>query len=368
MNIRDQFNSYLTTIEDHQCYMAGLPGYPQNFSRDTLLAGIIATDTHLLSNQLTFSHLKQGKTYDQLTGEEPGKIHHQYPAAVVHSPYRTTYNACETTALYLIALELLYELNESIGSTFITKHQEAIRKAVEYLQRHIVDYIFWEFPPKGARHFSLHTTYWKDSIVPRLTGSDEPRYPVAYALVQFQTARAFLSAAKLLDESQFKNLANKIYETAIHKFITADAFCVEEDNSGRLEQASSDELHALAYIPATYKTILPLPSIAKRAKSLTTKAGIACTPADIGLLLPDQYHGYVVWMFEQALIHYGCKKFGLNNLAQVANRCQPYIHNGQELISVVPSIEPLGNKHQLWSVAADIYFSDEPSLRINPIL
>jgi glycogen debranching enzyme len=126
---------------------------------------------------------------------------------------------------------------------------------------------------------------------------------------------------------------------------------------------SSDELHALAYIPQEYAPLLPKTEIAARAEQITTEAGFACTPEKIGAKLTDQYHGYKVWPFEQALIHYGSKKFGIDMLADVATRCVPYINQGQELLAVKPEIKPEGNDLQVWSRAADIYFSDAPSLR-----
>ncbi len=136
------------------------------------------------------------------------------------------------------------------------------------------------------------------------------------------------------------------------------------DRSDRLEQSSSDELHALSYIPKKYAPLMPLTAISQRATDLTTTVGIASTPREIGQKLLNQYHGYVVWIFEQALINYGCLKFGLNEIASITKRCRPYIGNGQELILIEPTIKPLGNSNQLWSVAAKAYFTDR-ALRRN---
>lgn len=363
MQVHDLFASYLTTIDRKDCYFAGLPGYPRNFSRDTIIAGIIAADHHLLDNQLAMSYLHQGKKYDPLTGEEPGKIHHEYPGVIVHEPYLSTYNACDTTALYLIGLEFLRHLNKRESEVFLQTHLVSIERALEYFQHHIRDSIFWEFPAESARHYSLRVTYWKDSVLPTSYGKEEPGYPVSYALAHFQTARGLLAAAHLLQREDLRELAATMFEKGISTFITNTSFCVMQDAQGKLEQVSSDELHALAYIPIEYAAQLPLQAIRGRAEELITEAGIACTPKVISDTLLDTYHGYVVWIFEQALIHYGAEKFGLHDLAEITTRCVPHIETGHELLTVVPAIGPDGNSHQLWSVAAKIYFSKAHSLR-----
>jgi hypothetical protein len=363
MQVHQLFANYTSAIDGQECYFAGLPGYPRNFSRDTIIAGIIAADHHLIDNQLAMSYLHQGRRYDPLTGEEPGKIHHEYPGVHVTRPYLTTYNACDTTALYLVGLEFLRHLNRHESAQFLATHGESLEAALDCIYRHIKDGIFWEFPPEGADHFSLRVTYWKDSILPLSSGKTEARYPVAFALAHFQAARGVLAAANLLDRDDLRELADVMYINGIARYINEDNFCVAEDRQGRLEQVSSDELHALAYIPVRYRDRLPMMAIHDRVKTLVTEAGIACTPKAIADTLEDKYHGYVVWVFEQALIHYAAEKFGLHDVAGITTRCARHIDTGHELLEVDPAIVPAGNSHQLWSVAAKIYFSDEHSLR-----
>jgi hypothetical protein len=363
MNVHELFENYVTDIDGAACYFAGLPGYPRNFSRDTIYAGMIALDHHLLDNQLEMSSLHQGKKEDPVTGEEEGKIHHEYPGVIVHSPYVSTYNACDTTALYLIGLEMLQHLNRRESREFLGSHHPSIEKAISYIMRHTVEDMFWEYPPHGAKHFSLHTTTWKDSIVPSAQGKEEPVYPVSYALAQFQNARGMLAAGRLLDRQDMLDQADRMFTKGLSEYVREDAFCVERDRSGRLEQPSSDELHSLAFIPKEYAKLIPFDAIQERAKDLITPVGIACTPQNISDKLTDTYHGYKVWIFEQAIIHYGCTKFGLEDMAHATTGSTSYIETGHELLSVTPTIAPLGNSHQLWSVAAKIYFSDSPSLR-----
>jgi glycogen debranching enzyme len=357
------FDDYTATIEGSDCYYAGLPGYPRNFSRDTMVTGLLAADPRLLLNQLHVSRIHQGKYYNPMNGEEPGKIHHEYPGVVFRPPYVTTYNACETTALYLLCIEALLNEDRPAAEQFISNHHDSIESAVEYIESHITEDIFWEYPPAPAERFSLRITYWKDSVLPNADRGLEPVYPVAYGLVQFQTARGLLAASRLLHRRDLAAQADRMFVIGIQKFMRAEAFCVAEDRSGPIEQASSDEMHALAYIPHEYGSVLPLGAISRRAAQLVTPVGFASTPRRYSNELSDRYHGYVVWVFEQAMIHYGCQKFGMSHAANVARRSADYIAGGQELLAVEPTIQPLGNDQQLWSVGARVYFSEDPSLR-----
>ncbi|HJQ09341.1 MAG TPA: hypothetical protein VJ836_07730 [Candidatus Saccharimonadales bacterium] len=118
----------------------------------------------------------------------------------------------------------------------------------------------------------------------------------------------------------------------------------------------------MAYLPIEYKHLLPLKQIHKRTRTLYTLAGLACTTKELARTLADNYHGCVVWPFEQALMHYGAIKFGLQDEANVTERCAPYIDKGNELLDVDP-IAARGNPRQLWSVAAAEYFAGRSALR-----
>ncbi|GAC1387491.1 MAG: hypothetical protein NVS1B7_0890 [Candidatus Saccharimonadales bacterium] len=363
INSNNLFSPYMTTIDGERCYLAGFPSYPRNFSRDALIAGILACDVDLIKTQLLFSLKHQGRKEDYLTGEEPGKMHHEYPGVSIHPPYLTMYNACDTTALFMIGLELLSKLDSVAAKDILKLHLESIILAVKYIQNHVSNDLFWDFPPDGAPFYALHTTYWKDSILPNPTGNEKTMYPISYSLVQFQVARGLLAAGKLLGKNELVRQAYAMFTVGIKEYVRVDSFCIERNQYSRLCQISSDELHALAYIPKDFYAMLPLNSIKHRAKTLITEAGITCTSQAIGEQLSNQYHGYVVWIFEQALIHYGCQKFGLDELQAIAKRCIPYMNKGEELLTIIPEIKPTGNDRQLWSVAAKIYFSDESSLR-----
>jgi len=354
-------------------YSAGFPSYPGNFSRDTIIAGILASNIDLISTQLEISAQYQGQKYDPLSGEKPGKIHHEYPGVAVHNrELVTTYNASDTTALFLIAAEALNHLDIERYTQFITTRKDTLEKAADYIINSLDDnYLLWEKPPDNGDKYALKVTYWKDSILPETNGKTEPIYPVIYPQIQFIAARGLLSASKILNKPDLSYVADSMFQIGIKQFIQRQGYVVYKDQHKELLQTSSDELHSLAYIPQKYRKALPLRSISARAKQLSTPFGYMCTPMEVAEKLPDNYHGSTVWVFEQAMIHYGANKFGLDQEKNIASLITKHIGEGQELLTVnynhageiTPT--PTGNNRQLWSLAAREYFAGRNNLLIN---
>jgi len=362
-----KLQDYRATIEGLPGYIAGLPSYPRNFSRDVFLAGILMMDADQLQTQFHLSHKYQGSRDDAQTGEEVGKIHHEYPGVSMdgRGDFLTTYNACDTTSLFLIGIEALEQTNKELFQQILANQQSKIIMAVSYILKHLHQNIFYETPPLGVEQYALKVTYWKDSIAPDPLGKEELAYPIAYALAHFQAARGVLSAARILNHRGLELAAEAMYEAGIKDFLKSNEFVLARGRKYKLAQASSDELHCLAYIPAGYQSSIPINEINKRAQLLTTDAGFACTPQDIAKHLSDPYHGYVVWPFEQAFIHYGALKFKMPINTEIAERVIPFIDAGNELLQIDPEIIPAGNSRQLWSVAADMYFKNGSKLKQN---
>jgi glycogen debranching enzyme len=364
-NTRSVFKNYRSAFNGLPGYIAGLPSYPRNFSRDVILAGILSMDEDMLETQIRISAAHQGVRDDPLTGEEPGKIHHELPGVTLkgRGHYLTTYNACDTTSLFLLAIEGLREVSNDKYQEIVSTYHRQILSAVAYLRNHLEDDLFYERPPKGASHFTLKVTYWKDSILPDVSGREELNCPAAYALPHFMAARALMGAASILDTEELTEIADKMFRRGISQFMQTSQFVIVKTHKLVFAQDSSDELHCLAYIPLQFKDRLPLEAMQMRATILETPAGFACTPKAVDDLIHDTYHGYVVWPHEQAFIYYGCQKFGLEDGMSIATRVVPYIGKGNERLEVFPSIKPLGNNQQLWSTAAGVYFSETSALR-----
>src|SRR4029077_16515885 len=121
-------------------YQAGIPGYTSNFSRDGFTYGLLANDLDALRAQLRFSARHQGRRADPGTGEEPGKIHHELPG-VKQDGLWTTYDACDSTALFLLAVA---HVATHGGDDLQRRYRTNIERALEYLQSHLIDDVFHE--------------------------------------------------------------------------------------------------------------------------------------------------------------------------------------------------------------------------------
>jgi len=337
-------------------YNAGIPNFRHNFSRDSLMAGLLMNNEKVLREQLRLSSEIQGRESDPLTGEEFGKIHHEYPGVKLNGRL-TSYDACDTTALYLIGMEAYLSLTGDLP--FIRGHRRNIERAVEYIVTHTNNGLFWEDPAFcGASRFALKVTYWKDSQLPH--EKEEPKYPIVYSLVHFQNARALQSAAQLLDRPGLLSLAKTMVKAGLDTLWTGESFLVAVDRDMPIPGPSSDSLHILAYLDPEDPEIKKMAArVEMSSRSLETLCGYRSASEDLTSQMKDQYHsGASVWVFEQAIIHYGGKKFGLPRVQRVSRRVRPYLDTDPEILGFDHhgEIIKIGCDPQLWTIAAKQYF------------
>jgi glycogen debranching enzyme len=346
-----------TTHENIDLYNAGLPGFPRNFTRDSIISGILTKDAHILRNQLTFSGLHQGTKADAQTGEEPGKIFHEFPGYIMPNGLSTEYNACDTTALFLIGLEHYLTLTED--KNFIEANHDRIKAATHYIQSHLIEDIFFENPTMaGADKFALKVTYWKDSeLAQRKDGA--PSYPVAYFLAHAINLAGVRSASRLLESLELEALAKRMQEK-LHQFYDArtNSFAIAIDSLGPVVAVSSDPLHALFYLEQGDLTAEEINGVHIAGAELETRIGYLTLSPKNKSEVADQYHAATVWPFEQAIINLGARKFGLQHIEEVSRRVYDRLDTDNEIFKVVgDSIEKGGCHTQLWTIAAKKYFS-----------
>ena len=363
--MEDKYKLFRSENTTTPYFLAGLQYYHRNFSRDSLISGILSSSSEIILSQLKFSASKQGIIINPINGEQLGRIHHEFPGVSLRNK-ETTYNGSDTTALYLIALEALYHIDRASYLEFVSQYQTTITNCVKYLLHNLgPDKLFIEKKVDNQK-YALKVTYWKDSILPDIRGKEEPEYPISYALVHFMVARSLKSAAFILKNKKYNEIAHQLFLKGIATFIKEDHFVVYKDNGSYLRQISSDELHILAYIPKEYQNLIDFKALLQRSRDLRTKFGYICTPIDIARQLSDRYHGNVIWIFEQALINYGAQKFNLSEIQNTTRRIIPHIKDGQELYEIndldSQELIPKGNTQQLWSIAAQEYFMDNSKL------
>ncbi len=346
-------------------YSAGLPNYPANFTRDSIISGILMHDAKMLRDQLVFCALLQGGTKNPFTGEEPGKIFHEMPAARIDG-LSSEFNACDTTALFIIGHEVYLQLTND--DTFITRQKKYLEKAVTYILSHIKNNLFVEDPAFcGAKRFALRVTYWKDSQVPN-RHDGIPAYPAVYTLAHVQNMRALKSAAALLDAS---DLLHKAFEMNKYLSVLYDQkkgmYAIGIDQKGFFPGLSSDNLHMLYYLEPDEITPQKVQAIVKTMQILETQIGYLTFNTHWSGLAQDitthtGYHTNTVWPFEQALIHSGAKKFGLTHVMNISSRIAAKLDTFAELYMVAEdTVKKSGSATQLWTIAAQKYFYKEAS-------
>jgi glycogen debranching enzyme len=352
-------NDLAYTKDGLTLYYAGLPGFKKNFSRDSLISAIVMQDSAMLKSQLIYSASLQGKRRDPYSGEEPGKIHHESPGEIMRNRI-TTYNACDTTALYLLGHEIYQKLTND--TTLAKKYQKSIEQAIDYIKSHLIDNIFYEDPSHAdADEFSLVVTYWKDSsLIGRKEG--QPSYPVTYLLAHVQNMRGLISAQYLTERQDLQETIDAMRDRITSFFYHTDnqMFKILHDQEGDIYQINSDILQLLFYLDADIFDQNQRNVIYSVAKLLETSIGyrtcyIETLPKDA-----DPYHLMTIWPFESALIAIGARKFGFPEIEKTAEKIIHHITTDPEILEYENGTYTKGkNDPQLWTIAAKEYFASD---------
>ncbi|MCL4392683.1 hypothetical protein M1145_00875 [Patescibacteria group bacterium] len=344
-------------------YSAGIPNFKSNFTRDSIISAILMHDKDMLKNQLEFSALKQGKTKDPFTGEEKGKIFHEYPGVVMNGK-STMFNASDTTALFLLGHCFYYIWTSD--SLLLRSQKLNIDLAIEYILSHInKDYLFEEDPHySNSDRFALNVTYWKDSsIIERDGGS--PIYPVVYTLVHAQNLYALKKIGEILNRNDLIDISRKML-ISLDKLYdnTHNIFYIAIDKEGPISAISSDMLFMLFFFDKGDLKEKFINSISRNAKYLKTNIGYKVLNSDfLKKSKIDPYHARTVWPYEQAIINIGARKFGLSDIEKTTLKMRDRL-NSSTLYPEVYLLEKNGKTKkigcdiQLWSMASKYYFNN----------
>lgn len=338
-------------------YNAGLPRFPRNFTRDSIIAAILADDVAMMRDQLIFCAEKMGQRNDPVTGEEIGKVHHEWPGYPLREKM-TTYNACDGSAFFLIGQHWLWQ--KTGERAFVEQFAEQIRAAVSYIRAHLNEQSLFVESPEfcGADSFALKVTYWKDSVIlDRPNG--EPTWPAIFTLAHIQNLCGLRCAAVLLESAELQTIANQMH--AALDLLWDDqlgTFYSAIDGEGAISAITSDALHGLFYLEVGDLSAEKIASIERTSEQLETSIGyLVMTPEDAPRM-NRPYHAATVWPFEQAMIDIGAAKFGLARVQRVCRRVLRAVDVGDPEAVEVQIIKdsPLSCDPQLWTIAAKRYF------------
>jgi glycogen debranching enzyme len=335
-------------------YMAGLPSYNRNFSRDSFIYGFLASDYKALEAQINYSAEYQGTKSDPETGEEKGKIHHELPGRKMNGLI-SSYNACDTTALFLLSIAAVAKHKPE--SNVIDKYKDNIKAACDYIMSHVDNDLFWEDPTLAkAKRFALNVTYWKDSVLNDI--ENKPDYPIVYSLAHFQNASALIEIGKVLNDHAIRKQGETMIRVGLRKLWVKDHFVTALEFGGIIiDSLSTDSLYSLCFIargslPRTYAS-----KIQKYSKSLETSAGYRSGIPDRYNNNPDQYHTRYVWVYEQAVLNIAAHQHHLRRAIRISSRIVPHLKQAfAEELDTKENFKVAGDFVQLWSIGAAIYF------------
>ena len=289
------------------------------FPRDLLTVCLMLKEPALMHEAIAFSVATIGCKRDPQTGEEPGRVLHEWNR-VERDGYLSHYNAVETSQLLILAVEQYLQLAE-IDCSVLSGWADGLRQAGKYLLRHIEAGLFWEDPHHcRATRYMAYATYWKDSHLP---GRRDLAYPVVYTLVQVQTVAALRALIAL--ESEFKlGFQAEQLERLIAEMVRAlwkqlwdpqtNFPLIALDKGVRVSGISSDALHMLAYLEKEDVPRTKLDAIVKGARQLATPYGYRTyAPGQPGYA-PDGYHLGSIWPYEQFFIAKGSLLQGLEEI------------------------------------------------------
>jgi hypothetical protein len=347
-----------SSLGEEVYYEAADPGYKRYFTRDSIKTGMMAGSEEILVSQIEFSAQRLGRVENPLTGEEPGKPPHEWPApGEIVSSFRggrqTTYNACDTGAILLQGIAALIEH----GHPEVANHyKQTIQHVVSYIKRHINKQgLFVEDPVFSGdtatdgrqRKFALKVTDWKDSELNRI-GRREPHYPIVYSVAHFQNAQALQRIGNATKNERLTRMGRYMTEQGLAHLWRGDHFVSAIDRDGEIDPPSTDSLEALLYITPKQLPLQYAGRIERYMTQLETEVGYrAGIPAVPDM---DMYH-MNVWVHSQAELNAAAQLHGLTDAAKITQRIRLFIDrdNGDYPEMVDPETYNLcGNIRQLF--------------------
>ena len=135
------------------------------------------------------------------------------------------------------------------------------------------------------------------------------------------------------------------------------SYLLARDNRGDISAVSSDLLHMLFFLEPGDLASDQAATAERVSRVLETTHGYQALDPGVVPILKNQYHGDHVWPFEQAIIHSGARKFGLEGAQEVSARVIQYLDTNPEIL--IPQGRGFvkgGPDPQLWTIAAKNYF------------
>jgi len=283
---------------------AGHPGFMGLFGRDSLITAwqLLDYDPMIARNTLSVLAEFQGLEVDEITGNEPGKILHEYYPEDTKPEYwgfkrdvawlekgTPVYFSVDSTPLFVIVLEEYYD--RTGDKNFYDHLDDAKVLALDWIDKNKDKFLYYT---KGKEGKGLVNQCWKDSESYNITGPSIAMVEVqgyAFAATQDKELKRDFDALFWMDDEQYYAFA-----------LDGKADQVEEvtSNPGHLlfTEIIDDKKKEKAVVKKLF------------SDELWTPYGIRTHSTESELFDPFSYHLGGVWPHDNWIIAQGLKQCG----------------------------------------------------------
>lgn len=315
--IKKQLFEEIEKLENKRGFLnAGFPKFDYLFGRDSLISSwqLLKIKPEIEKNTLKILSKLQGKKVNKITGEEPGKILHEYPFEVKSKGNLPlpNYFSIDSTLLFIILFSFYFKKTKDIK--FLNSHWGNILKAIYWIENYgDVDndlYIEYQRQHKNA----LLNQGWKDSDFLR---SKQPIALVEVQGYQYLALKEVIYLAKVKGENKLAQKLEKRSQLLRENF--NNDFWMEnlkyfalgfDGNKKQIKKITSNPGHLLFTRIINDKRKVEL--VVKRLfkKDLFTLYGIRTHSSNEDDFDPKSYHLGSVWPFDNWIIAQGLKNYG----------------------------------------------------------
>ena len=313
---KEKLENDIKTLLDKECgYLnAGFPRFMRLFGRDSLISSWQLLDLKPEISKATFENLStfQGRKFDDISEEEPGKILHETHPKLSHHPKYDWipfpyYGSVDSTPWFLIIFSKYIE--KTGDQEFLNQHQQNIQLAVDWLETKINDDSsgFLRYQRKREKGQLFHQG-WKDSFFDHL--KIEP--PVAIVEAQGYSYLGLKKAGQMLKNEKYNKLAEQLKNRFEEEFWMSDEeyFALALDGKNNQRQAITSNPGHLLFTEILGKEKQDAVVRKLFSSELWTPYGIRSHGINEFDFDPESYHLGSVWPHDNWLIAQGLKKCG----------------------------------------------------------
>jgi glycogen debranching enzyme len=320
----DDLHALRVEFDHHAILGAGIPWFCAPFGRDSLIAAYEALtyNPDFAAEALRTLAAFQGKKFDEVTEEEPGKIFHELrfgemarAGEIPHSPY---YGSIDATPLFVVVADALDRVTGD--TTFLHELRPAIEGALGWIDtrsERATRLVRYERRTKNG----LRNQGWKDSGA-GVSFPDGRRAepPIALIEVQGYCADAYARGAnvfrRLGDQALaavYDDRAAKMRELLNHTFWMPEAnrYAYAVDGRERILPTIVSNVGHLLWSGVAPPDRATATAGMLLASSSFSGFGIRTLAADQPVYNPLSYHNGTVWPHDNALIVKGLAAYGL---------------------------------------------------------